>query len=268
MATPPTAPPPGPIEQLEVAPPPLAEQGQPRWLVPARLAGLLAALVLVGFGAVSVMAQFITTRTSGELVRYGPDVVRLAVTTHSGDVTVRLGTGDRITVRTVRRFAFGDPVVRTTVRDGTLQLDQSCPRTRWFLPNNCKVDFEVTAPPSVALRVTARTGDVRVQGASGDVQVSSGTGDVTVSDTRSQNVRATTSAGDVRLSFLQAPRSVSVRTSVGDVRVQVPTDQNTYLIKTDTGAGDTHVDDRLLNGRSDRVIDVHTGAGDVNVTGR
>ncbi len=252
-----------------LAPPPLAEQGQARWLLPARLVGLLATLVLIGGGSLSVMAQLITTRSDSPVADYGTDVKVLAITADAGDLTVRLGAGTRTTVRSVQRFAFGVPVVSSSLRDGVLRLEQSCRSTHWFpLPGNCTVDFEVTAPPGVAVRLSSGDGDVRVEGASGDIQVRSSTGDVTVLDARSQNVRVNSTAGDVRVAFAAAPRTVSVRAAVGDIRVQVPADENTYLVRTSKGPGDVKVDPQLQNGRSDRLIEVDSGAGDVVVTSR
>lgn len=276
MAAPPTGPAPsgtdgvpGPAEPLTVAPPPLVEEGQARWLLPARVAGLLATLVVIGFGGLSVMAELVTTRSTRLVADQGAEVRALAITSDSGDVTVRLGSGTRTTVRAVQRFAFGEPVVTSTVRDGTLSLVQRCRRTGWFpLPGSCTVDFEITAPPGTAVRLGSGTGDIRVEGASGDVQVRSTTGDVAVLDSRSRNVRVSATAGDVRLTFLAAPQTVAVTSGVGDVRVRVPVDENTYLVKADTGAGDVKVDERLRNGRSDRVIEVEAGAGDVTVSAR
>ena len=252
-----------------IAPPPLAEEGQARWLLPARALGLLATLALIGLASLSVMAQLITTRTDAPIGDYGTEVKTLSISADAGDVKVRLGSGTRTTVRTVQRFAFGVPVVDATVQDGTLRLVQSCRRTHWFpLPGNCTVDFEVTAPPGVAVRVTSGDGDIRVEGATGDIQVRSSTGDVTVLDARSRNVRVNATAGDVRLVFAAAPQTVSVRASVGDIRVEVPADESTYRVRTSKGPGDVRVDDRLRNGRSDRLIDLDSGAGDVVVASR
>jgi hypothetical protein len=248
------------------APPPLIEQDQPGWVVPARVAGLVLALVLIGSGALSVVAQFVTKQGSRSQVITQP-VQRLAIDSQTGDVRIRFGTGPQTTVRTVRQFSFGTPVVRQGLTGGTLHLAETCDNRSWLLlPGTCSVDFEVTLPPDVPVTVATQTGDVQVHGSTGAVQVSAETGDLQVLDAASGSVSAHSSTGDIRVQFRSAPHTVSVRTDTGDIRIQVPDDGSTYLVRAGTGTGDLKVDDRLRNGRSASTIQAHADTGDVTVS--
>ena len=253
-----------PPSRTNDGPPALIEPGQPRWLVPVRVLGLLVALVAIGSGALSVTAEFVTSKDSGTAT-FSQPVQRLRVVADSGDVRVRVATGTTISVRTVSRAAFGRPRLTSAVRNGTLQLGQGCDRD-WWLPGECSVDFEVTMPAGVAIELTTQTGDILVDGAQSDLLVSTDTGDITVLDTGSDRVTVNGSVGDVRLQFRAAPERVGVQTDVGDIRIRVPDDQSTYLIRGRTDVGTARIDDRLRNGRSSRTIEAGTNTGDLTIS--
>jgi Putative adhesin len=246
---------------------PLSEPGQPGWLVPARVFGLLLALVAIGFGALAVSAQFATTE-GARTETFSDPVTRLEVKSRAGDVTIRFDPAPadgKTVVKTVRRFSFGSPRVTSTITGGTLRLDQSCDR-HWWLPGTCAVDVDLSTPVGIPVVVTTETGNVAVDGATAAVRISVDTGDISVLDSAAGTVRADSTTGDIRLQFRTPPQTVSARADTGDLRVQVPLDAEGYRVQARTEVGNLRVDARLRNGQSTRTLDVLTTTGDITVS--
>jgi hypothetical protein len=113
------------------------------------------------------------------------------------------------------------------------------------------------------LVLTSAAGDVRVEGLTGKLTLSSSAGDVHGDALRSTEVTASSSAGDVSLTFAVDPTRVDATSSAGDVRVRVPNTVS-YRVTTQSSGGD-RVSTVHENSDSARTINARSSAGDVSV---
>ncbi|MCM2427450.1 DUF4097 family beta strand repeat-containing protein [Streptomyces sp. RKAG337] len=202
----------------------------------------------------------------------GP-VSAVEVGTGSGDVRIRPGTGGGVTIhRTVRYHGDDKPTPGQKVENGRLTFINGC--------DNCSIDYELTVPAGVSVKVSTSSGDVDVQGVasadltthSGDIDVSgiagalttsASSGDLTATGLGGADVSATASSGNIRLTFAKSPQKVMTKASSGDVTVQVP--GGPYAIDVSTGSGDRTVSVPTDPSATAR-IQVKTGSGDVTVS--
>lgn len=229
-----------------------------------RVVGLVGTLVLVAFGATSLVVGFFEVRREDTRVLDGA-VRLLDVSTDVGDVSVRAGApGSPVSVTTVRRWSVDEPTVTAALEDGTARLESRCPGDLLSAMGRCDVAFTVTVPPGTTVRVSSSTGDVAVRGATGDVTARTSSGDVRLTDLTADDTDVSTAAGDIRLGFATAPRSVRARTAAGDVQVRLPDDGTAYRVVTDVAVGEATVT-VPQDPRAPRLVDVRTAAGDIDV---
>lgn len=188
------------------------------------------------------------------------EVDRIALDTGGGDVAIRVGDVDEVTV--VERFSYrwSEPGEAHSVSDGALELD-GC--AMW-----CRVDHEVVVPRALAVGGEIGSGTLAVDGASsadveagsgtlrlsdiaGDVQVDvgsgtaeftgiggkvtadAGSGSLVGRDLRG-GVEADAGSGRIDLELAEAA-DVTASVGSGDVRVVVP--DGDYRVEGDTGSG-------------------------------
>ena len=97
------------------------------------------------------------------------------------------------------------------------------------------------------------------------LQASSGYGDVTMAHTRATDVVAHSDSGKVDADLGTAPANASVTSSYGDVTLTVPTGR--YAVSATSGYGDVKVEKLTVDGRSPRLLNVHSDSGNVLVQG-
>jgi len=227
-----------------------------------RVVGTLVALLVVAAGTLGVVSRFFRQERV-ETAVYTQPLTEVAVRATTGDVRVTAGApGSGVVVRRLLQWSFGTAESVETVSGGRLDVAAQCSRELGF--GDCSVDYEITAPPGVALRLETHTGDVRVTGSTADLTLESDTGDVTVRGARSGTANVTTSTGEIDLGFAAAPRAVRASSSTGDVVVEVPADGTSYDVRTSTSTGDQSVTAPVSSG-SARHVDVRTSTGDVEV---
>lgn len=191
----------------------------------------------------------------------------------SGDVRIRPGAGGGVTIhRTVRYHGDGRPTPGQKVQNGRLTFTDGC--------DDCSIDYELTVPAGVSVKVGTGSGDVDVRGVasadlatgSGDIDVSgiagtlttsAGSGDLTATGLGGSDVSATASSGEVQLTFAKPPQKVAIKASSGDVTVHVP--GGPYATDVSTGSGDEHVSVPTDPSATAR-IQVRTGSGDVTLS--
>jgi len=163
------------------------------------------------------------------------------------------------------------------VVDGVLTITGTCPL---IISPTCDVSYDLAVPRSTLLTlhgsdivvsgtdggVTAisSSGVVRLRDVSGQVLAQSSAGEVIGDELRAGYVRASSSAGDVRLSFAVSPRAVTAHSSAGDVVVQVPPDSTTYRVTAHTSAGSQSVSVRTSPDAASSIT-ATSSAGDVRV---
>jgi Putative adhesin len=196
---------------------------------------LTAALVLATATAVYADADFDRTLTvSGQADLY--------VSTGSGYIKVTAGSDSQITVKAhvhggwsgggdvdgrIRRIVANPPIVQS---GNTVRIGETNDRE---LYNHISIDYEITAPASVALNLRSGSGDVdvehlgrfisassgsgsvRAHGVHGPADLHSGSGDIELQEEAAGEVKAETGSGSIRINGLNG--TLMARTGSGDI---------------------------------------------------
>jgi DUF4097 and DUF4098 domain-containing protein YvlB len=222
---------------------------------------VVAALVVAGT-TTSVVSRFFHQHRV-ETAVYTQALSGMSIRTTTGDVRVAVGApGSPVVVRRVLDWSFGTAGSAETVTDGQLDIAARCSIRLGV--GACDVDYEVTVPPSLAVRLDSGTGDVEVAGPVGNVTASTDTGDVRIQGATADRVDASASTGDVTVELASPPRDVAARSHTGDVVVVLPADGTSYDVRTSTSTGDAAVT-VPTRPDADRRIDASTSTGDVVV---
>jgi DUF4097 and DUF4098 domain-containing protein YvlB len=105
-----------------------------------------------------------------------------------------------------------------------------------------------------------------VTGTSGPVVARSTAGGVAVLRSRAADIRATSTAGDVRVEADAAPQRIDASTTAGSVIIVVP--RGPYRVDASAGAGSVNLEGLTDTPSADRVIIASASAGDVTVRAR
>jgi len=251
-------------------------RGPNGWLV---IGGVFTALLLIAGGLSA--AGWLGYRTELQEHVYEADVTSIFLEVDTGDLRLSPGEAGAVTVERRLFWSYRKPTFEERWDGQTLRVTGDC--SGWFsIGPGCGVDYTLRVPEGVSvqartstgdvsvtnidgdLHLTSSTGDIRVTGGGGALQLSTSTGDIIASDVTSDTIDASTSTGDVRLGFADAPRTVSAEASTGDIRIVVP-DGDSYRIDADASTGDV----RVSVGRNDdsgRSIVARTSTGDVDVS--
>jgi|SRR5579871_1119254 len=169
--------------------------------------------------------------------------VNLDVSTHSGDVTVRVGSAGSVVIRgkiyVGNHWLTGgrDSDVHSIEQNPPIRQEGNSVHIDYVNVNNISVDYEITVPPDTAVRSHTGSGDQNIEGTHGNVDVQTGSGDVKLRSIRGE-VHLQTGSGDVRAH--QISGAVTGGTGSGDVELE------------ETGSGD---------------IDLHAGSGNITARG-
>lgn len=249
----------------------------------------IGGIVLVGAGVVIALGPLDVTREQHRTT-LDEDVRRIELDTGSGDVVIRTGDVDRVTVVEQVSQRWGDPEPAHEAADGVLAL-REC--GAW-----CAVDHEVVVPRGIAvsgglgsgslrvdgasaLDVEAGSGDVRVADVSGDARVDVGSGDAEFTGVEG-TLTAETGSGSVTGRGLRGavdaeagsgaldlelaePADVTASAGSGDVRLAVP--RGDYRVEGESGSGDRSVGDPGDPGAR-HVLTVESDSGDVTLVRR
>jgi hypothetical protein len=151
---------------------------------------------------------------------------------HADTELVGGGTG-ALEVRRTDEFAFGHPSdERRAVDGGVLRISNACPST---VPSGCDVAYRVVVPDNVPVTVRTSSGTVRVQDLRASARIRTDTGDVVVDSFCGFRLAAQTRTGDVRASTSCSPERMELRSTDGDVRVVVPPGRYRIDASSDTG---------------------------------
>ena len=120
-------------------------------------------------------------------------------------------------------------------------------------------DIHVKALSIEEMKISTSTGNIKVSNVvvQGDVQVEVSTGETKLSDVKCKNFISTGSTGDVSLDNTIAAETISIKRSTGDI-IWKEADAKEIFAKTSTG----NILGSLL---SDKVFVTHTSTGNINV---
>jgi DUF4097 and DUF4098 domain-containing protein YvlB len=143
--------------------------------------------------------------------------------------------------------------------------------------NNIRIDYDVTAPKSVALNLRSGSGDievdnlgrflkaqtgsgsVRAHGVAGPSELQTGSGDIELGESAAAEVRTSTGSGSIRVHGLDGP--FTARTGSGDIEADGTITGSSHL---QTGSGSLRLH---LGPNAHFDIDASTGSGDIRVAG-
>jgi len=227
-----------------------------RWIVLV-VGGVFAVALIAAatWSVVNLLGQTIDERR----FTLTPTNGRIRIDTE-GDIRIAVGTDTDVQVVERLRYGTKRPQVEETAGPDGLTLRGSCP---WY-NSNCSVDVAVTVPANLIVDAHSSAGDISVSGVTGQLTLNSSAGNVRATGIRSDQVRAESSAGDVELSFDEAPSDVYARSSAGDVTVRLPPEAGGYRVDASTSAGERDVD-VPVDPASPRRISARSSAGDVDV---
>lgn len=189
-------------------------------------------------------------------------VSRLVVANDAGDVRISAGPdGSAQAERALRWTGDARPEVVEEVMGDTLRITARCPDR--LGGEQCSVDVTVTLPAAGGVDTVIGAGDVTVDGLAGSQKLATAAGDVTGTGLRAAQVEARSSAGDVTLTFAEAPSQVTAQGVAGDVQVRLPAGQ-VYDVEAGSTVG--HVTVTVpRDGDGQRRISARTVTGDVRV---
>jgi hypothetical protein len=235
-----------------------------------------AALATIATAALTVTACG-SPRTVHDQAALSFSGTRLIIDTES-DLQLVPCTGHGIRVqRWVSGTAASPGHASWTPTGDTLRLSIDCTG----LVFHCGSRFQAAIPSRTAVVVHAGDNDVAVSGLSGPVvidggagqvqlsgisgtlRVSTGPGSITASAIRSPVIRATSSAGNISVSFAAAPERADVASTDGHATVSVPAAAERYrvVVATRSGTARSQVPDDPGSGRT-----IHLSSGSGNVT--
>lgn len=248
----------------------------------------LTAVTASGCGIGVHFADYRHTRTLAD-ARVSGTVTDLQVNAGDGHVVVSPG-GDGVTVHRVVHYQSGTPHPSQRLTDGTLTFSSGCSR--------CRVDYDLTVPASVRVRVRTDSGRIDVSDVAG-ADVGSDSGSVTVrrvasgvsarsdsggiritdvaggalrADTDSGSIRASglatptvaasSDSGGIHLGFTSAPTDVHASADSGSLHLTVPNGPYDVTVHTDSGGRHVAVP---TDPNAPAKIDLRTDSGGVYV---
>jgi len=191
----------------------------------------------------------------------------LTILNGSGPISVREASGDAVEVRaekrprsggSIRDVAFDvrerrDGVEICTLYDGRTSCDD-----RGSIRNmRVRVDYTVSIPRSMRLKVATGNGAITIERAGAEVSASTGNGPVTIGETEGR-VDANTGNGNVQVNGANGP--VSVNTGSG--RITVSTARG--AVDANTGSGE--IDVRIGSTPLDGAMRFNSGSGAIRLT--
>lgn len=229
-----------------------------------RRALTLILLMAIAAGVAYLLMRTVARTEVTDVFSVPAPITEVSVGTGAGSVAVDAGPDDVLTARITKGYAFFAPEVTTSATAGKVVLDTDCP-TLGVL-TGCSVDFDVVTPPSAAVRATSTAGSVMVTGTAGAVVAQSTAGGVAVLRSRADDIRASSTAGDVRVEADRAPQRIEASTTAGGVTIVVP--RGDYRIDAGAGAGAVNLEGIADTPSSSRVIIASASAGDVTIRAR
>ena len=231
----------------------------------------ISTLIVIGLAACSSVSNGRpTTGTSasssgsaqnGSAYQLPTTVTSLSI---DGDaVTIDVTAADSAKAITVREQLHGRATTTKDVTGSSATLTAKCPSGLSF-GVGCSVDYTVTMPTQVTLKVDGEAGDMKLIGPFANATVSTKAGRVEGTSLGAGTYEVTTNAGEVNLKFASAPNSVKVKSDVGQVVLTVPGGTK-YAVTTETTVAIKNIDVDQDSSSTHR-IDVTTTVGAIRIS--
>src|SRR6266850_773665 len=210
--------------------------------------------------------------------------VDLEVLTRSGDITIRNGSSNTVSIR--GKIHQGNSWLESNRKADVEELQKNPPlrqtgnsiRVDYVNLRNVSVDYEITVPENTTVRTHSGSGNQSVEGLKGTVDLEAGSGNITVSGVNG-GFRAEAGSGDIRGNG--TPKNLwNIRTGSGNVDLRVPSEAG-FDVDISSNSGTVVVDHPVTTTVQGRVqerksvvgkvrnggptISVHTGSGDIRL---
>ena len=168
--------------------------------------------------------------------------VDLEVLTRSGDITVRSGAANTVSIHAkihVSNSWFSDRKadVQEIQNNPPLRQNGNSIHIDYVNAHNISIDYEITVPENTTLHTHSGSGDQTVEGIKGNTDLESGSGDLRV-DRLTGEFHFQTGSGNIRGRQISGP--ARIKAGSGDIEIE------------ETGAGD---------------LEIRTGSGNITVNG-
>jgi hypothetical protein len=204
--------------------------------------------------------------------------VNLEVLTKSGDITVRPGPSNTVTIhakiQSGSSWFGGDHKAEVQELQTNPPIRQSGNGIRIDYVNmrDISVDYEITVPAETTLRSHTGSGDQLIEGLKGNIDLESGSGDLTLARLTGE-MRFQTGSGNIKAREVSGPARVKAgsgdiqidETGAGDVEIRTGSGNITVNginggFHAEAGSGDIHG-----NGAASNLWNVRTGSGNVSL---
>lgn len=204
--------------------------------------------------------------------------VNLEVLTKSGDITVRTGPSNTVTIHAKIHSGsswFGGDhkaEVQELQTNPPIRQNGNGIRIDYVNMRDISVDYEITVPAETALRSHTGSGDQLIEGLKGNIDLESGSGDLKLARLTGE-MRFQTGSGNIKAREVAGPARVKAgsgdieldETGAGDVEIRTGSGNITVNginggFHAEAGSGDIHG-----NGAATNMWNVRTGSGNVNL---
>lgn len=207
-------------------------KSQSRW--PVTVAAILAAVALL-------LVAFVAARKhQNDVVTFSGSPSQVLIDSSAGLVVVVPAEGNEVQVSRRAKWTLVKPDMDVTVEGGTLIVKADCIGPSFI----CDVEYRVSVPPDVAVKVVGGGGDVEIAGVGGNVDVQTSGGSVSLGSLTS-DVKVRTTSGSVTLDSIAG--ALDVATDAGSIS---GTSLTSPVIQTGTSSGDITLD---IKGAADRI---------------
>lgn len=279
---PPQVPPPPPAAGFDAAAPdghrrrPVVSRAARRWWL--AIGGLLA-VASVGYGVLTLV-QLVAHQQVVERTTHDAAGLRALVVDHdNGSVRIVGGDVDRVSV--TADISRGLTATQHSIEelDGELVIHDNCPQFQSFW---CVVDYEITVPRGLPLRIASDNGTVTISNIDADVivdtdngrmeleliagtvRLASDNGNIVGHALDAETIIAETRNGRIELEVTTAPSSVIASSRNGRIELTLPDVDGGYAVNASTDNGRITVG-VVDNPRSSRVVSATSRNGSVTV---
>src|SRR5262249_32956053 len=149
--------------------------------------------------------------------------VDLEVLTRSGDITVRAGGGNTVSVH--GKIHVGNSWFESSRKPDVEEIQKNPPvrqqgnsiRVDYVNYRNISIDYEITVPENTTVRGHSGSGDQNVEGIKGNVDLEAGSGDIQLARLTG-DLHFQTGSGNVRGRDLSGP--ARIKAGSGDIEIE------------------------------------------------
>jgi hypothetical protein len=262
---------------------PHAQNTRPRRSRPRRALVTVAALALLGTGAVLVTDAVLPSTTSNQTFTMEPGSAVLSVDLGPGHVVLTASTSQHLEVHRTMRFKGRRPTVEERADARGARITSHCPA---LVGRVCEIRYEIGVPKGYAvdlrtssggvdarqlsvdkLHIEVSSGATHLEDVQGTVQITSSSGSITGTRLNSGYFAAHLASGSTNLDFAVPPQLVTVSASSGAVNVRLPGSGAPYHVETESGSGEEEIQVPTDPASRHRVA-VSTGSGSITVLPR